>query len=194
MKKKEVSISVGIILMIIFVITIAIIIINIVTNNKDNSNLLDEETLSDLSDEDIVRFNENFYENGWSKKLIDNITEEGVPIPSGFNYITGSKDTGVIVEDGENNKFMWVPYDENNNTINVDEYYFTCEYDEFEYTSYENMKKYGGFYVLLSEEPELENLNSLGEEDYITKKQDAEKLCEQNEKISSHIIYKEELA
>ncbi len=50
---------------------------------------------------------------------IKQLTEEGVPIPKGFYYVTGTRDTGVVISDnsadennasGNNgNQFVWVP-------------------------------------------------------------------------------------
>ena len=33
----------------------------------------------------------------------------GVPIPKGFDYVTGTKDNGLVIKDGEGNEFVWVP-------------------------------------------------------------------------------------
>ena len=38
------------------------------------------------------------------------MTDDGVPIPRGFQYITGTKDTGTVIQDIKNgNEFVWVP-------------------------------------------------------------------------------------
>ena len=34
---------------------------------------------------------------------------EGVLIPEGFSYVEGTKDTGLVIEDKEDNQFVWVP-------------------------------------------------------------------------------------
>lgn len=54
---------------------------------------------------------------------VKSLTEDGVPIPKGFYYVTGTKDTGVVisdnpddenVENGNNgNQFVWVPVEIN---------------------------------------------------------------------------------
>ena len=52
-----------------------------------------------------------------SRKTRQAITEDGVPIPKGFYYIGGTKDTGVVIsdvendsmEDGTGKQFVWVP-------------------------------------------------------------------------------------
>ena len=35
--------------------------------------------------------------------------EEGVPIPKGFTYKEGTKDTGLVIQDEKGNEFVWVP-------------------------------------------------------------------------------------
>ena len=35
--------------------------------------------------------------------------EDGVPIPKGFKYKEGTKDTGLVIQDGKGNEFVWVP-------------------------------------------------------------------------------------
>ena len=35
--------------------------------------------------------------------------EDGVPIPKGFTYKEGTKDTGLVIQDGNCNEFVWVP-------------------------------------------------------------------------------------
>ena len=37
------------------------------------------------------------------------LVQDGVPVPTGFTYMTGSKDTGLVIKDGANNEFVWVP-------------------------------------------------------------------------------------
>ena len=35
--------------------------------------------------------------------------EDGVPIPKGFTYKEGTKDTGLVIQDEKGNEFVWVP-------------------------------------------------------------------------------------
>ena len=35
--------------------------------------------------------------------------EDGVPIPKGFTYKEGTKDTGLVIQDDNGNEFVWVP-------------------------------------------------------------------------------------
>ena len=64
----------------------------------------------------------NLEEKKWFNEVIgntSNVKEEwqdtiasvkyGVPIPKGFDYVTGTKDNGLVIKDGEGNEFVWVP-------------------------------------------------------------------------------------
>ena len=35
--------------------------------------------------------------------------EHGAPIPVGYSYVTGEKNTGVVIQDDTSNQFVWVP-------------------------------------------------------------------------------------
>ena len=35
--------------------------------------------------------------------------EDGVPIPKGFKYKEGTKDTGLVIKDDNDNEFVWIP-------------------------------------------------------------------------------------
>ena len=64
----------------------------------------------------------NLDEKKWFNEVIgntSNVKEEwqdtisevkyGVPIPKGFTYKEGTKDTGLVIQDGNKNEFVWVP-------------------------------------------------------------------------------------
>ena len=64
----------------------------------------------------------NSNEKKWFNEVIgntSNVKEEwqdtiasvkyGVPIPKGFDYVTGTKENGLVIKDGEGNEFVWVP-------------------------------------------------------------------------------------
>ena len=89
--------------------------------------------------------------NGATKKSEewkDTIAEikDGVPIPMGFTYKEGTKDTGLVIQDEKGNEFVWIPatestYFSSNRPTNVDTLPtgITDEKDD--------VKKYGGFYI-----------------------------------------------
>ena len=45
--------------------------------------------------------------NEWKEKIAEEV--EGVPIPKGFKYKEGTKDTGLVIQDENKNEFVWVP-------------------------------------------------------------------------------------
>ena len=65
---------------------------------------------------------ENNTEYKWFSEVTDGATKkseewkntiaeirEGVPIPKGFTYKEGTKDTGLVIQDENENEFVWVP-------------------------------------------------------------------------------------
>ena len=53
-----------------------------------------------------------FYENGWDSSVVAEI-RDGVPVPTGYTYVSGEKETGLIIQNEENGKqYVWIPYDE----------------------------------------------------------------------------------
>ena len=110
--------------------------------------------------------NEDNTEYKWFDEVIgntSNVKEEwqntiasvkyGVPIPKGFKYKEGTKDTGLVIKDDNDNEFVWVPV--------TDEIKYEKDTENFPgYTptgddtlpngitdEEADVKKYGGFYV-----------------------------------------------
>ena len=55
----------------------------------------------------------NFHENGWDASIVAEI-KDGVPVPTGFKYISGDKKTGLVVQNAETGKmYVWIPYSKN---------------------------------------------------------------------------------
>ena len=46
----------------------------------------------------------------WKEKIAEVV--EGVPVPKGFTYKEGTKDTGLVIQDAKGNEFVWVPANE----------------------------------------------------------------------------------
>ena len=46
----------------------------------------------------------------WKEKIAEEV--EGVPVPKGFTYKEGTKDTGLVIQDEKGNEFVWVPVTE----------------------------------------------------------------------------------
>ena len=85
------------------------------------------------------------------KQSIATVTEDGVPVPKEFTYVTGTKETGTVIQDSIGNEFVWVPATEATyvkdttflgSTPTGDDELPSGITDE---TS--DVKKYGGFYI-----------------------------------------------
>ena len=79
---------------------------------------------------------------------------DGVPIPIGFTYKEGTKDTGIVIQDEKGNEFVWVPATES--TYAKDTSFLS--YKNFKPTGDDTLPngitdetadvvKYGGFYI-----------------------------------------------
>ncbi len=76
--------------------------------------------------------------------------KNGVPIPKGFTYKEGTKEAGVVIEDGSHNEFVWIPSTESEY---VKDTTFPGKQPTVEDTFLSGLdetldvKKYGGFYI-----------------------------------------------
>ena len=106
----------------------------------------------------------NSDEKKWFNEVIgntSNVKEEwqdtisevkyGVPIPKGFTYKEGTKDTGLVIKDDNENEFVWVPATENTYAKDTSSSWTTPTGDDTlpngitDETA--DVKKYGGFYI-----------------------------------------------
>ena len=100
----------------------------------------------------------NLDEKKWFNEVIgntSNVKEEwqdtiasvkyGVPIPKGFKYKEGTKDTGLVIEDEKGNEFVWVPATESTYVKDTSIGDDTLPNGITDETS--DVKKYGGFYI-----------------------------------------------
>ena len=77
--------------------------------------------------------------------------EDGVPIPKGFKYKEGTKDTGLVIQDEKGNEFVWVPATESTYIKDTSFHGYTPTGDDTlpngitDETA--DVKKYGGFYI-----------------------------------------------
>ena len=91
------------------------------------------------------------------KATIAEMTEDGVPIPKEFTYVTGTKETGTVIKDSKGNEFVWIPATE---YTYVKDFSFKSSYGATaDNTSNDtslpsgitdetaDIKKYGGFYI-----------------------------------------------
>ena len=85
----------------------------------------------------------------WKNKIAEEV--EGVPVPKGFTYKEGTKDTGLVIQDEKGNEFVWVPATES--TYAKDTSFLgtkptgddTLPNGIKDETA--DVKKYGGFYI-----------------------------------------------
>ena len=82
----------------------------------------------------------------WKEKIAEEV--EGVPVPKGFTYKEGTKDTGLVIKDDNGNEFVWVPATES--TYRKDTSFSGTKDDTLpngitDETA--DVVKYGGFYI-----------------------------------------------
>ena len=135
--KKGISLIILIITIIIMIVLAAILLLSLNSSNivnKANKAKLDnnvatvlEDASVKLAEYELVKASgredletpkvyieeqfEGYYANQKGIIVGTKYTEGSttVPIPLGFNYVTGTKDTGLVVADNEGNEFVWVP-------------------------------------------------------------------------------------
>ena len=71
-----------------------------------NTDTEEYEWLKELSG-DVSSGNNSNIKNEWKDTIAS--VEDGVPIPKGFTYKEGTKDTGLVIQDKKGNEFVWVP-------------------------------------------------------------------------------------
>ena len=82
--------------------------------------------------------------------------EDGVPIPIGFTYKEGTKDTGLVIQDEKGNEFVWVPVTE---STYAKDFVFKSDFNATSTNTKDDtlpngitdetadVVKYGGFYI-----------------------------------------------
>ena len=87
--------------------------------------------------------------NEWKEKIAEEV--EGVPVPKGFTYKEGTKDTGLVIKDDNGNEFVWVPATESTYAKDTS---FRGDKPTGDNTlpngitdETADVKKYGGFYI-----------------------------------------------
>ena len=85
------------------------------------------------------------------KQYIGKVTSDGVPIPKGFDYVTGTKDTGVVIKDqNTENEFVWIAVDSINSYKKIEGEYYSTSLDTLPSgvsDAKTDVQKYGGFYI-----------------------------------------------
>ena len=73
--------------------------------NGENENNIEYKWFSEVTD-GATKKSESV-RSEWKEKIAEEV--EGVPIPKGFTYKEGTKDTGLVIQDENKNEFVWVP-------------------------------------------------------------------------------------
>jgi len=180
MSRKKIAI---ISLITVIVIAISILVFMYITKTRD---------------EEIETISKEFYENGWDKDIVAMIKED-IPVPVGFEYISGKKDDGLIIKNSNTGKqYMWIPAKELSELNNVSGF-FNESYDTYRFVEENELKsvnQYGGFYIEIADNSNelYESLRNMTEENY---KQESKNIKAEYKDIASveaDIIKKDDLA
>ena len=121
-----------------------------------------------------------------------NITVDDVPIPTGFEYVSGNIETGTIVQDENGGYYLWIPYNENAE-IDISEYYKNVtNYYGIDSETINSIRKYNGFYVALNMSVDLEELKDISNEDYL-QYADSMDGIQSDGNVLTHLLSKEEI-
>ena len=183
------------ILAIILALFVAIMTV-VVYNNwiKDRT----EQPIGQITPEEEEKlqeiYNTNFYDNGWDKKIVAQIVESEVPVPAGFEFVSGTKETGLIIKDTKTNaELMWIPYNETATVEGIEEYYKNVNYQQVDSETIDSIQKYGGFYITLEEQNQYEVLKQVDNSNYQKALKEASKIYENSESVNSHLLSLTEL-
>lgn len=153
-KKQDREISLAALIVVALIIIVALRIwIGLATGEKtkDDYKITIGEQPSNTTTVQTVS-DESALPDDW-KDSVTAKTTDGVPIPKGFKFMEGTKNTGVVIqsEDSDKNEFVWVPV-ESLADFKTEETYSSNGYnDDTSTTEYINLKlsiaKYGGFYI-----------------------------------------------
>lgn len=134
--------GISLIVLIITIIVVIILAASVIFTISNNNTFLDEEEKT---------FQSENVRDEWKDKIADEV--DGVPVPKGFTYKEGTKDTGLVIQDKKGNEFVWVPatYDTYVKDMNF-------PYEDYLPTGDDTLPsgitdetldviKYGGFYI-----------------------------------------------
>ena len=130
--------------------------------------------------------------NEWKEKIAEEV--DGVPVPKGFTYKEGTKDTGLVIQDEKGNEFVWVPATDTT-------YKKDTSFRGVTPTGGENIpngitnetadvKKYGGFYIGRYEAGVPENQSSIDGESSSTSNVKGVPVSKKDATVWTYINYK----
>ena len=181
----------------IFTIILAFIVSSlfvIIINMKNNGKKTVE--IAKVDNKNVIKAKDIYYDssNYWAKDIVSEIVDKDVPIPEGYVYDKGDKNSGIIIKKKDENKYLlWIPYDEKVTTESVEEYYSKCDYTTMDSETRDSINHYGGFYINISDKEQYENLKNVTNEQYERGMKNAEK-TNKEKTTEDHLISKEELA
>lgn len=183
-----------IILAFIVAITSVITFYKVISSRHQNQEISqivsDNEVIDGIT---YVNMSDIAYENGYLKEYVKEIKDETVPIPYGYSYVSGQKDSGLIIQDDETKQtYMWIPYNEEAEVENIDEYYPNISGSEIDYDSYLSMQKHKGFFISIENINQYDQLKSISQSDFNNAKQQIEDM-DDKESTDIHLISKNEL-
>ena len=137
---------------------------NLVVNNNSKVNTDEKKWFNE------VIGNTSNVKKEWKNTIAS--VEDGVPIPKGFKYKEGTKDTGLVIKDDNDNEFVWVPATESTYVKDTSFQWYIPTGDDTlpngitDETA--DVKKYGGFYIGRYEAGVPENQSSIDSKSYST--------------------------
>jgi len=148
--------------------------------------------------EEVATISKEYHENGWDKEIVAMI-KENIPVPVGFEFVTGSKDEGFIIKNSETEKqYMWIPATELSELNDVSNL-FNEEYDTYCFTEenkFKSVSQYGGFYIELADNSNelYESLKNMNEESYNATSKEVKKEYSNIASVETNLINRDELA
>lgn len=131
---------------------------------------------------------------GMDTRIVNDITEEEVPIPNGFSYIQGNKNTGVIIKSNKTEiQYLFIPYNSNIQEL-PNEYYKKVNYISMDLMTLNSIKKYNGFFVELNANYKIEDLKTINKSNYESLYKQLQYIVEDDKTAKAHMLYKEEIA
>ena len=120
---------------------------NLVVNNNSKVNTDEKKWFNE-----VIGNTSSNVKKEWKNTIAS--VEDGVPIPKGFTYKEGTKDTGLVIKDDNGNEFVWVPATESTYAKDTNSHPF----NDFKPTGDDTLPngitdetadvvKYGGFYI-----------------------------------------------
>lgn len=193
--KKTIKSEVGVALITFAIIIFLILAVAFATiyfiffNDKDVE--LDEAKYN--NEQSVTAQTAEIEELGMDTRIVSTLTSEQVPIPDGYTYVSGDKNTGIIIKSNEYEvKYLFIPYNDNNTELSS-EYYKKVSYIPMDLMTLNAIKKYKGFFVELNSNFKMEDLKTINNENYEFQYEQLKYALEDNTSINPHILYKEEI-